>query len=94
MARYIDAEKLAEYITENYCKKCGIYNGEICCSCPMNDALNYIDYFPTEDVVPKSEVAREIFDEIERIGGVGNGAFLYNSEISKLKNKYTGESHD
>ena len=56
MARYIDADKLAEYITTNYCKNCDIYDGEKCNACPMNDALNYIETFQTADVVPKSEV--------------------------------------
>ena len=37
----------------------------------------------------KTDVAREIFEEIERIGGVNNGLFLYNFEIAKLKKKYT-----
>lgn len=55
MARYIDAEKLAEYITTNYCKNCDIYDGEKCCSCPMNDALNYIETFQTADVAPRAE---------------------------------------
>jgi uncharacterized protein YukE len=36
----------------------------------------------------KAEVAREIFEEIKRIGGVNNGAFLYNTEIAELKKKY------
>lgn len=37
----------------------------------------------------KQAVAREIFEEIERIGGVNNGLFLYNFEIAELKKKYT-----
>lgn len=55
MPRYIDADKLAEYITTNYCKNCDIYDGEKCCSCPMNDALNYIETFQTADVAPRAE---------------------------------------
>ena len=65
MARYIDADKLAEYITTNYCTNCDIYDGEKCNSCLMNDALNFIETFQSADVAPKSEVAREIFAEIE-----------------------------
>ena len=58
MARYIDAEKLAEYITTNYCKNCDIYDGEKCRSCLMDDALNFIETFQTADVAPKSEVEK------------------------------------
>lgn len=56
MARFVDADKLSEQITTEYCGKCGIYNGELCCSCPMNDALRYIDDFPAADVAPRAEV--------------------------------------
>ena len=66
MARYIDADELAEYITTNYCKNCDIYDGEKCNACPMNDALNYIETFQTADVVPKSEV-ENAEAEIERL---------------------------
>lgn len=55
MSRYIDADKLHEHITTNHCGECGIYNGEICCSCPMDKALNYIEDFPTADVAPRAE---------------------------------------
>lgn len=33
-------------------------------------------------------LAKEIFEEIESIGGVCNGAFLFNTEIAELKKKY------
>lgn len=66
MPRYGDLDKLSEQITTNHCGACGIYNGELCCSCPMNDALRYIDEFPTADVAPRAEVTREIFEAIER----------------------------
>lgn len=56
MAQYIDSDKLSEQITTEYCGKCGVYNGELCCSCPMNDALRYIEDFPTADVVERAEV--------------------------------------
>lgn len=64
MARYIDSDNLSEQITTEYCGKCGVYNGELCCSCPMNDALRYIEDFPTDDVAPRAELAREIFEEL------------------------------
>ena len=52
-----------------------------------------VTYFKKQLIAnAKSEVAREIFEEIERIGGVNNGLFLYNFEIAKLKKKYTEET--
>lgn len=39
----------------------------------------------------KAEVAREIFEEIEIIGKVDNGVFLYHRELAELKKKYTVE---
>ena len=71
--RYIDADKLHEHITTNHCGGCGIYNGEICCSCPMNDALIYIDDAPTADIVPKSEV-EELKRENESLAKTVNEA--------------------
>ena len=38
----------------------------MCCSCPMDKALNYIEDFPTASVAPRAEAAREIFEEIEK----------------------------
>lgn len=67
MKQYGDLDKLSEQITTNHCGACGIYNGEMCCSCPMNDALRYIDETPTADVAPRAEIAREIFEEIEKV---------------------------
>lgn len=54
-----------------------------------NWIMEIIDNIPTADVVPKSEVAREIFEEIESIGKVDNGVFLYHRELAELKKKYT-----
>ena len=90
MARYIDADKLHEHITTNHCGECGIYNGEMCCSCPMDKALNYIEDFPTADVAPRTEVAREIFEEIERETKF-HGITYTQRKIAELKLKYTGD---
>ena len=64
---------------------------------------------PTEDVVPRAEVAREIFAEIEsmlvkqeaqcenkRLADIGNWIFheYLPSQISELKKKYTGDTED
>ena len=62
MARYIDADALVERLkfkrdaTDISGKK---YSGLEC-------AIAQAQKFPTADVAPKSEVAREIFEEIER----------------------------
>lgn len=40
----------------------------------------------------RAEVAREIFEEIESIGKVDNGVFLYHREFAALKKKYTEEN--
>ena len=59
MARYIDADKLKEMIEA---KADTLIEGK--------EAFLYVskwlDLLPSIDVVPKSEVAREIFEEIER----------------------------
>ena len=39
----------------------------------------------------RTEVAREIFEEIESIGKVDNSVFLYHRELAELKKKYTEE---
>ena len=94
--RYIDADKLHEHITTNHCGECGIYNGEICCSCPMDKALNYIEDAPTADVVPRAEVAREIFGALERTPMFADYdtdgeriLCFYAQEYDELKKKYT-----
>ena len=104
MPRYGDLDKLSEQITTNHCGACGIYNGELCCSCPMNDALRYIDEFPTADVAPRAEVARDIFAEIkEQLRGIfdffrqdndirESCAIMFAiSEVGKIEKKYTEE---
>ena len=97
MARYIDADKLSEYITTNYCKNCDIYDGEKCNSCLMNDALNFIETFQTADVVPKSEV-KKIFKEFERL--MENNEVWFGQtdemreEFAELKKKYTEENKE
>lgn len=127
MARYGDLDKLSEQITTNHCGACGIYNGEMCCSCPMNDALRYIDEFPTADVAPdgayqqvkwerdiaikqlehiglslgektdgygkKSEVARDIFEDIREKGKFNEPIVDYVclsfEELAEIEKKYT-----
>jgi predicted RNA-binding Zn-ribbon protein involved in translation (DUF1610 family) len=51
MARYIDADKAIEEARLSYCKDCNSYNGVRCRACGFDDAMTYIEYTPTSDVV-------------------------------------------
>ena len=99
MARYIDAIALQRRI-------CGAR-----CGCECEDCGNegdcvfeqFITFAPTADVAPRAEVAREIFEEIERIfdqhtegGYYLNGVWFpkrldldTREAIAELKKKYT-----
>ena len=59
MARYIDADKTMEEIYR--------IGGHNLCEWDTIGVKALIDRQPTADVAPKSEVAREIFEEIEDI---------------------------
>lgn len=87
MARYIDADKLAEYITTTYCKNCDIYDGEKCNACPMNDALNYIETFQTADVVPRAE-CEKWYHEYHGIKDALKQEKEYSRSTEKLADKY------
>ena len=71
MARYIDAEALKDRMFNYYeCVNAntgkGNYRGETLMNYEVADMIeDCIDNAPTADVVPKSEIAREIFEEIE-----------------------------
>lgn len=54
MARYIDAVECAEKISESF----GI---------PLFDLVDVFAEIPTADVAPRADIARGIFDEIEKI---------------------------
>ena len=57
MARYIDADKVMEEIVR--------IGGHNLCGWDTIGVKALIDRQPTADVVPRAEVAREIFEEIE-----------------------------
>ena len=67
MPRYIDADALIRETQRVFCEGCNNYNGIRCRACGTDDAISMLDNAPTVDVVPKSEVAREIFEEIEKL---------------------------
>ena len=89
MARYIDADAL---ITKIF--PMGIGDGMYTINAK---AVKFaIDNAPTADVAPKSEVAREIFEDIEKIldRNYYDNPFEYYASymsvsIRQLKNKYT-----
>ena len=61
MARYIDADKYVEYLEKEICSKC---IDEVCGACGLDSARWIAEEFPTEDVVPKSEV-KKIFEKLK-----------------------------
>lgn len=56
---------------------------------PLSDVRKALQLAPTADVVPKSEVAREIFEEIEN--ALAQMGIVFNCQpiLYELKNKYT-----
>ena len=66
MARNIDADAAVEEARLAYCKDCNSYNGVKCRACAFDDAMSFIEDYPAADVAPKSEVAREILEEIDK----------------------------
>ena len=88
MPRYIDAKKI---------RYCWMYDADG----KEHDGVtlqSVIDKVPTEDVAPRAEVAREIFEEIERYINDEDILFLnvwhrvaFLGKLAKLKKKYTGE---
>jgi hypothetical protein len=69
-----------------YQKQTQIKGKEYC-----NAFLQAVVTAPTADVAPKSEVAREIFEEIEAIKCVGLLPSGWVKQFAELKKKYTGE---
>lgn len=89
MARYYESEALLKTI----CRGCNEEFSDAPCEPSACLLLREIKSLPTADVVPKSEVAREIFEEIEKIA-TAEGAYDYVSiqEIAELEKKYTEQA--
>ena len=89
MARYYDCEDLISFV-KRYTPN---INGETTLEC----VERAIREAPTADVAPKSEVAREIFEEIEfdihqlMFEREERRAIAIEGVIVELKKKYTGE---
>ena len=100
--RYIDADAATELARLTYCKHCKSYNGVMCRACAFDDAMSFIEDFPEADVVPRAELAREIFWEMDKLllsitideeteeSFVG---FDFDKYIA-LKKKYTEANHE
>lgn len=67
MARYIDADLLIETMRERYDEICDTYGYHDLYASGYDDAVDAVENAPTADVAPRAEVAREIFEEIEKI---------------------------
>ena len=82
MARYIDADKLT-----NKMFPIGLVdNGNYTINAKAVKAA--IDRTPTADVMPKSETAREIFDEIEKIIDEKYNHYIFgNNDLDDLEHE-------
>lgn len=80
--RHIDADWIYEKVENRYRVSSGI---EHRCE---RDLLDLICEAPTADVAPRAEVAREIFEEIER-ETKNHGIAYTQRKIAELKKKYT-----
>ena len=98
MARYIDIEGYRKLFDAEYKETRElIYQGETHLDNiaeGFSEASKVIDRIPTADVAPKSEVAREIFEEIEQIKKEYASGDIDENELyvrlHLLKKKYTG----
>lgn len=97
MARYIDADALLNELKEELEFDSPMYN-EVenkWLNKGLRIAINDVKRFSTADVAPRAEVAREIFEGIEKIGVVrkiikdGEIIFDVTAEYNELKKKYT-----
>lgn len=65
------------------------------CNRDVGHGYSVCPHYITADVVPRAELAREIFEEIEKIGAIRKvihqGEIVYDvtSEYAELKKKYT-----
>ena len=96
MARYIDADALIKEMQEcKYANPCNDFQRGVNASVDIH--ITGIKHMTGADVVPKSEVAREIFEEIEKLAIYGTTPFglclmsIGVASFAELKKKYTEE---
>ena len=88
MARYIDADlEVSKYVTVWDCD-CSEFGKQTVM------AVDDLHYLPTADVAPRAEVAREIFEELDK-NIFNHIPDLHTFEIyTDLKKKYTEGDHE
>lgn len=96
MARYIDVEGYRKLFDEKYKKtRKLIFEGETHLDNlaeGFSEASRVIDSIPTADVAPKSEVAREIFEELdEALAYCLESHPFAISRYNEIRKKYIGE---
>lgn len=90
MARYIDADELYKATQKRIAEA-----NEARMAVVDDEFLDLINDAFTEDVAPRAEVAKEIFEEIKKIGLVtqvirsGNIIYDVTAEYTALQKKYT-----
>lgn len=94
MARYIDADALTEMLNKKAQTdlEMGLYNhGTL-----TQSFIRFVERQPTADVAPRAEVAREIFEELEKnmvtFGDVALSSYFKGigwKHFKELKKKYT-----
>jgi hypothetical protein len=104
MARYINEDEFIAWVKEHWCADCQNDNGLRCRACWIDDAIDIVEEAPEVDVVPRTELAREIFEEIERYleyNARRGDAFVdtyfdsdLSNDIAELKKKYTEGAAD
>ena len=92
MPRYIDLEELEKRINDNI--KPETPEEKALIEWCKDECIRQAYAMPRADVVPKSEVEREIFGEIEKnechdLSGKTTMYMLFADEFAELKKKYT-----
>lgn len=72
MARYIDVDKMIDGYSTTFPYDLSY--------CDDGDLMEWLEAQPTADVVPKTEVARGIFEEIEKTIARVYNDFMFNKE--------------
>ena len=95
VVQFIDKDEIIETMQDcKYSNPCNDFQRGV--NACIDIQIVGIKHMPAADVSPKSEVAREIFEEIEKLvvsrklrnGLIGD---LLESDIAELKKKYTEE---
>lgn len=91
MARYIDADKLIEMLNRQIECEWNTIAAPGTWADAFQDFSDLVEQIPTADVAPRSEVAREIFEEIDVTWSENYSAGAFFEDVAELKKKYTGK---